>query len=201
MSNLQLKRKHKFLATVQGAPWVLCFTSRGTPTSSMQLEQNRKFPTSAQEEDRLPCCYSIETPCSPLELKMSTKPPEAPWEDSQDHHCNSRATMRIQLNLREALFPITRTVPGNKDKNSPTRRGSPHHNESGVPRTSHLKRSQFSSVQSLSRVRLLATSLTAAHQAPPSMGFSRQEYWSGLDEDDQVTELYSAEWNQDALEI
>ena len=38
----------------------------------------------------------------------------------------------------------------------------------------------FSSVQSLSRVRLLATPWTAAHQAPPSMGFSRQEHWSGV---------------------
>ena len=35
-------------------------------------------------------------------------------------------------------------------------------------------------VKSLSRVRLLATPWTAAYQAPPSMGFSRQEYWSGL---------------------
>ena len=35
-------------------------------------------------------------------------------------------------------------------------------------------------VKSLSRVRLLATPWTAAHQAPPSMGFTRQEYWSGL---------------------
>ena len=35
-------------------------------------------------------------------------------------------------------------------------------------------------VKSLSHVRLLATPWTAAHQAPPSMGFSRQEYWSGL---------------------
>ena len=35
-------------------------------------------------------------------------------------------------------------------------------------------------VKSLSCVRLLATSWTAAYQAPPSMGFSRQEYWSGL---------------------
>ena len=35
-------------------------------------------------------------------------------------------------------------------------------------------------VKSLSRVRLLATPWTAAHQAPPSMGFSRPEYWSGL---------------------
>ena len=35
-------------------------------------------------------------------------------------------------------------------------------------------------VKSLSRVRLLATPWTVAYQAPPSMGFSRQEYWSGL---------------------
>ena len=34
-------------------------------------------------------------------------------------------------------------------------------------------------VKSLSRVRLLATPWTAAFQAPPSMGFSRQEFWSG----------------------
>ena len=33
---------------------------------------------------------------------------------------------------------------------------------------------------SLSRVQLLATPWTAAYQALPSMGFSRQEYWSGL---------------------
>ena len=33
-------------------------------------------------------------------------------------------------------------------------------------------------VKSLSQVRLLATPWTAAYQAPPSMGFSRQEYWS-----------------------
>ena len=32
----------------------------------------------------------------------------------------------------------------------------------------------------LSRVRLFETLWTVAHQAPPSMGFSRQEYWSGL---------------------
>ena len=35
-------------------------------------------------------------------------------------------------------------------------------------------------VKSLSRVRLFATPWTVAHQAPLSMGFSRQEYWSGL---------------------
>ena len=35
-------------------------------------------------------------------------------------------------------------------------------------------------VKSLSRVWLLATLWTAAYQAPPSIGFSRQEYWSGV---------------------
>ena len=35
-------------------------------------------------------------------------------------------------------------------------------------------------VKSLSHVQLLATPWTATHQAPPSMGFSRQEYWSGV---------------------
>ena len=35
-------------------------------------------------------------------------------------------------------------------------------------------------VKSLSHVRLEATPWTAAYQAPPSMGFSRQEYWSGV---------------------
>ena len=35
-------------------------------------------------------------------------------------------------------------------------------------------------VKSLRRVRLLATPWTAAYQAPPSMGFSRQQYWSGV---------------------
>ena len=35
-------------------------------------------------------------------------------------------------------------------------------------------------VKSLSRVQLFATPWTVAHQAPPSMEFSKQEYWSGL---------------------
>ena len=35
-------------------------------------------------------------------------------------------------------------------------------------------------VKSLSRVRLFETPWTVAYHAPPPMGFSRQEYWSGL---------------------
>ena len=49
------------------------------------------------------------------------------------------------------------------------------HRTSGRGGTFHEKK-----VKSLSHVRLLAIPWTAAHQAPPSMGFSRQEYWSGV---------------------
>ena len=50
-----------------------------------------------------------------------------------------------------------------------------------------MKREQLSIIYGIllllshfSRVRLCATPGTAAHQAPPSLGFSRQEHWSGL---------------------
>ena len=39
---------------------------------------------------------------------------------------------------------------------------------------------KWSEVNSVSRIRLFATPWTVAGQAPLSMGFSRQEYWSGL---------------------
>ena len=50
------------------------------------------------------------------------------------------------------------------------------------PRNKHIQRELKVKVKvkSLSRVRLFATPWTVAYQAPPSMGFSRQEYWSGL---------------------
>ena len=35
-------------------------------------------------------------------------------------------------------------------------------------------------MKSLSRVQLFATPWTVAYQAPPSMGFSKEEYWSGF---------------------
>ena len=46
-------------------------------------------------------------------------------------------------------------------------------------------------VKSLSRVRLFVTPWTAAYQAPPSMGFSRQEYWSGVPLPSPMTNLDS----------
>ena len=63
----------------------------------------------------------------------------------------------------------------------------------------------LSEVKSLSCVQLFATPWTVAHQAPPSMGFSRQEYWSGLpfpspgDLPDPGIELKSPSLQADAL--
>ena len=60
-------------------------------------------------------------------------------------------------------------------------------------------------VKSLSHVRLFVTPWAVAHQASPSMGFSRQEYWSGLpfpspgDLPDPGIELRSPALQADAL--
>ena len=45
-------------------------------------------------------------------------------------------------------------------------------------------------VKSLSRVQLFATPWTVAYQAPLSMGFSRQEYWSGLPSSSPNDKIY-----------
>ena len=49
-----------------------------------------------------------------------------------------------------------------------------------------------------SRVRLLATPWTAAYQAPPSMGFSRQEYWSGVPLPSPLVVLRVKNWSATA---
>ena len=51
----------------------------------------------------------------------------------------------------------------------------------------------------LSRVRLCATSETAAHQAPPSLGFSRQEHWSGLPFPSPVHENEKWKWSRSVV--
>ena len=45
-------------------------------------------------------------------------------------------------------------------------------------------------VKLLGRVRLSATPWTVAHQVPPSMGFSRQEYWSGVPLPSPIRNIY-----------
>ena len=60
-------------------------------------------------------------------------------------------------------------MPDPNKKSYPMSNGKGEHQQDGE-----------SEVKLLSRVRLFATPWTVAYQAPWSMGFSRQEYWSGL---------------------
>ena len=48
-------------------------------------------------------------------------------------------------------------------------------------------------------VRLCATPYTAAHQAPPSLGFSRQEYWSGLPFPSPMHESEKWKWSRSVV--
>ena len=50
-----------------------------------------------------------------------------------------------------------------------------------------------------SRVRLCATPQTAAHQAPPALGFSRQEHWSGLPCPSPVHESEKWKWSHSVV--
>ena len=50
-----------------------------------------------------------------------------------------------------------------------------------------------------SRVRLCVTPLTAVHQAPPSLGFSRQEYWSGLPFPSPMHESEKWKWSRSVV--
>ena len=50
----------------------------------------------------------------------------------------------------------------------------------GLPYSLYSQKERKRKAKSLSRVRLFETPWTVAYQAPPSMGFSRQEYWSGV---------------------
>ena len=51
-----------------------------------------------------------------------------------------------------------------------------------------------------SRVWLCATPETAAHQAPPSLGFSRQEHWSGLPFPSPMHEREKWKWTRDPMD-
>ena len=90
----------------------------------------------------------------------------SPW------HSPGQNTGVDSLSLLQGIFPTQGLNPG-----------LPHYRQilyqvslKGSPRILEWVKVK---VKSLSRVRLLATPWTTAYQAPPFMGFSKQEYWSG----------------------
>ena len=101
-------------------------------------------------------------------------PQDSPWAQCENHSAAAAAAKSLQL-CPTLCDPIDGSPPG-----------------SPVPgilqaRTLEWLAISFSNawkwklkVKLLSHVQLLATPWTAAYQAPPSIGFSRQEYWSGV---------------------
>ena len=72
-----------------------------------------------------------------------------------------------------------REVLWRRDKNPPVS-GSRHTKRVEMAAAATAATAAAATAQSLSPVRLCATPETAAHQASPSLGFSRQEHWNGL---------------------
>ena len=102
---------------------------------------------------------------------------------SESAGCSRRLTLCSALLCSAKSLQLCPTLCDPRDGSTP---GSP---VSGIlqARTLEWVAISFSNawkwkekVKSLSRVRLLVTRWTAAHQAPPSMGFSMQVYWSGV---------------------
>jgi len=63
----------------------------------------------------------------------------------------------------------------------------------------HFKRKMLLLLSHFSRVWLCATPDTAAHQAPPSLGFSRQEHWSGLPFPSPMQESEKWKWSRSVV--
>ena len=122
-----------------------------------------------------------------LTLPLATSPPCAPLP-----HCNTRLGLLAGTSwtVRKDGLDQSRKALGSCGQALP-----PSHSSASARDTALLACIIWGDVQSklpalpgssllllnhVSHVQLCATPWTAAHQAPPSMGFSRQEYWSGL---------------------
>ena len=101
----------------------------------------------------------------------------------------SSPACQCTLCIREALAAAAKSLQSCLTLCDPIDRSPPGSPVPGIPqaRTLEWVAISFSNawkwkvkVKSLSRVQLLATPWTTAYQAPLSMGFSRQEYWSGV---------------------
>jgi len=91
--------------------------------------------------------------------------------------CSSRGSFQPGIELTSPTLQVDSLLsepPGKKIKEWTNIKFEALLGKHGLKVMSVLK------VKSLSCVRLFVTPWTVAYQAPPSMGFSRQEYWSGL---------------------
>ena len=136
-------------------------------------------------------CASFITPSRPPATVFITV--KDPWEETPDFSPVSGMSTRAQSCLTPCN-PMDCITPGKKHwsglpfpppGNLPNPVVEP---ESRALEADSLPRGRLGSpcvlllllLSHFSRVRLCTTPETAAHQAPPSLGFSRQEHWSGF---------------------
>ena len=123
-------------------------------------------PSSAWGADLIPC--------------QGSKIPHTSWAENQNikqkQYCN-------KFNMCVGVSCLVVSDSLQPHRLQPTRplqpRDSPGKNI-GVPFASPKGTIERKKVKSLSRVRLFAIPWTVAYQAPPSMEFSRQEYWNSI---------------------
>ena len=63
----------------------------------------------------------------------------------------------------------------------------------------YVKYLAYTAAKTFSRVQLCATPEMAAHQAPLSLGFSRQEHWSGLPFPSPMHESEKSKWSRSVM--
>ena len=115
-------------------------------------------------------------PVGSLVLKQVSNVCTLHWEHSLNHWMAREVPGD---NFLGRIFPKGRV----RQKETSTKPVPPRNRVSPGDRggwESKLGEVKWSEVKSLSRVQLFAIPWTVAYQAPPSLGFSRQEYWSGL---------------------
>ena len=87
------------------------------------------------------------------------------------------AVPSCNLDIHLTPFILSHTQERKKERKRERERGRQREREKKKERKRERERKK---VKLLTRVQLFETPWTVAHQAPPSMGFSSQEYWSGL---------------------
>ena len=101
--------------------------------------------------------------------------------------------------LPSPLGSMPRDGEINRSHHSVFSKGSDEQGEGRNPRTSLLLLLLLLLLSCFSRVRLCATPQTAAPQAPPSLGFSRQEHWSGLPFPSPTHESEKWKWSRSVV--
>ena len=132
--------------------------------------------THPSEVETLPILPTCGHGCGPAERVLPGGKATQGWIQEhlweEEAAASKRSAAKSLQSCPTLCDPVDGNPPGSRPWDSPG-------NSTGVG-CHFLLQCMKVKVKSLSRFRLFATPWTVAHQAPPSTGFPRQEYWSGV---------------------